>query len=190
VQLEIAVLAVAVGFLLLVALGTLREVVFLRAGVNRCDQLIARSRKPPSFVSEKVPDVLVEALASRRTPNGTGRTTRPARELVAFVAPGCRPCETLVQRASLMSTGFEQLVFVVVAAHSANGDTAFAAKLPGRVIVDETGRLATACEIQATPTLFLIDKDDHHLVDYTYAGDVEWIANHLNQPSLTVVTPR
>lgn len=87
-----AVLALATTtvFFLLAVLGAMRETVLLRGQVEALSQLV-RHPPPPSYVGGRAPEALVRAIEM------AGETAVADGPLaVAFVSPGCAPCEDLV----------------------------------------------------------------------------------------------
>jgi len=179
---QVLALAAAVGFLLLVVLGALREVMVLRGEVAGLSQLIT-DPPPPSFVhadngsDTRAPDALIRALQEANP------LPMPSRQIVAFVAPGCGPCEDIARDVSaLLNNGggyrSEELLFIVGAPRMSEAQD-FAAHLPGRTILDRGAVLRRACEVRGTPTLFLVSAPDFHVTDYTVEGDAQWIATRL-----------
>src|SRR2546423_9052810 len=65
----------------------MREIVVLRADVKAFRELVQRP-PAPSFVNDRLPDALAKLLPSKRSA-GSGK------RLVAFLSPGCQPCQDL-----------------------------------------------------------------------------------------------
>lgn len=180
----VVALAVLTGFLLLAILGAMREVTLLRGEVEAFAQLI-KSPPAPSFVRTQAPDALKRVLRARVPAAGVDGA-----QLVAFVSPYCQSCERLAKEveaaAHAGSVADDRLLFVVWARTEAEA-IEMSAKLPGRTVLDVDGSLATACEIRATPTLFLVSDRDFTVVDYTLEGDAQWVLNHLTPTAAPVL---
>jgi hypothetical protein len=180
----VAVLAGLTLFLGLAVLGSMRETVFLRGEVAALSYLM-KNPPPPSYLGGSVPDVIRGMLESEPVSSAT------ARWLVAFLAPGCGPCEDIV-------TGLSDAVqqgdvrpadlFFVVWAERTRQTERFASRLPGRAVIDDTGVLARKCEVRATPMLFIVSRDDFAVTDYSPEGGVEWILKRLT-PAAALIAP-
>ena len=180
-------LAAAVVFLFLVILGALREVMLLRGEVAGLSQLITHP-PTPSFLSSgnggaKAPDALIQAIREAVP------APIPPRELVAFVSPGCGPCDALARDISALidrdptARQLGDAILFVVGAPTLKEAEAFAVRLPGRTHIDRNIALRRACEVRGTPTLFLVSTTDFHVTDYTVEGDMRWITTRLAQPA-------
>lgn len=103
-------------------------------------------------------------------------------QIVAFVTPGCAPCEDLViSIRSALDEGLlppAALLFVVWATPTDHGE-ALAATLPGPAVIDSDGALARACEVRATPAVFILSRPDFRVVDFSPKGDIRWIQSYL-----------
>jgi hypothetical protein len=163
-------------FLALAVLGSMRETVLLRGEVDALSQLIT-SPPPPSFVGGPAPDDLRRLLESIEP-----MSTHPGSSLVAFVSPGCKPCDDILTGLSRAAEEgqirSDDLLFVVWAEET-NAVRRFASQLPGHTVIDDSGDLARKCEIRATPTLLLVSRD-FTVVDYNPEGGVEWILSRLS----------
>lgn len=165
-------------FLALAVLGSMRETVLLRGEVKALSQLIT-SPPPPSFVRGRVPDALRKTLQQLHAAPAAA-----TRWLVAFVTPGCGPCQEVatglrnaVGRGEVLAS---DLVFVVWA--SRREASAFASELPGHVLIDDDGDLARSCEVKATPTSFVVSRADFRVLDFDLEGGVEWILDRMRAP--------
>jgi hypothetical protein len=168
------------GFLVLAMLGAMREIVLLRAEVATLSRLI-RYPPEPSYAQERasVPAMLAPLLEAHESYG--------ERQLVAFVAPGCGPCEGLARDVSAAidrgQLDAKDVLFFVWAATARETDE-MVNRLPGYAVPDYEGRLARVCEIRGTPALMIVAKDGHAVIDFQYEGDVQWIIRHLTSPRL------
>jgi hypothetical protein len=164
------------AFLLLAHLGTMREVVLLRGDVKVFRDLIQHP-PAPSFVNGRLPDELVNKLSERDA-------TMPGRhQVVAFLSPGCRPCEQLGEDLSTAVANGDlerDDVFVVAWAFATDEAERFAARLGLPYLVDVNGDLARACEIRGTPTLFVVERDTHKVLDFSPEGSAAWVLDRMN----------
>lgn len=169
------VLAVVL-FLLLAVLATMRETVMLRGQVTALQQLIKNPPAPSYAINgTQLPAPLVNALVG---PADVSSLVTSDVQLVAFVSPGCRPCETLtsgladaVERGDV---GGDSLVFIVWATDEARA-AEYGSRLPGQVLLDCDADLQRIAEIRGTPTLLLVSRADNHVIDYSLEGDVAWV---------------
>jgi hypothetical protein len=90
----LALLGALTLFLALAVLGSMRETVILRVEVEALSQLIT-SPPPPSFIDGPAPGDLRRLLESIEP-----MWTDPGSSLVAFVTPGCRPCDDVATELS------------------------------------------------------------------------------------------
>lgn len=174
-------LPAVVVFLLLALLGVMRETVLLRGEVKAFQDLIRRP-PPPKFVNGHMPEALTRALAPR-LPFAPGSHQL----LVAFVSPGCAPCEETVDAlAAAVADGrvrHEDLAFVVWVLDETEGEL-FSPRIPGAFVLDSTGELSRACEVRATPTLFLVERDSYRVLDYSLEGTPQWATSRLATDNL------
>lgn len=170
-------------FLFLAVLGAMREIVMLRGDVQGFRQLI-QSPPPPSFVSDRLPDALVRRLKPQASSNGS--STR--RQLVAFVSPGCGPCESLVEGLST-AVARQQLLpedaVLIVWAYSDADAERFARGLALPSLIDTGGSLSRACEVRATPTVFVVSSNDYRVLDYNLEGSTEWVLTRMRMQQET-----
>lgn len=171
----IAALAAITGGLWLALLGMMREIVLLRSDVKVFRELVQQP-PAPSFVGERAPAALTAVLADRPA------TARQERQLVAFLSPGCAPCEELAdelaEAVKARRLAYED-VLVFAWAYSEEDAARYANRLPLETVVDHQGKLSRACEVRATPTLFIVSRDDHTVLDYTPEGRSEWILDRM-----------
>lgn len=181
------VLAVVL-FLLLAILATMRETVILRGQVTALQQLI-KSPPAPSYAinREQIPAALVSALTGAA--EGVTSATCDA-QLIAFVSPGCRPCETLtsdlagaVERGDIAS---HDLVFIVWATDEARA-AAYGSRLPGQVLLDCEADLQRIAEVRGTPTLLMVSRADHRVIDYNLEGDAAWVTTQFSSHRRTLM---
>lgn len=174
-------LGVLTVFLLLAVLGAMREVVLLRGELEAFGQLVKRP-PPPSYVDASLPSALVGAIEAALVP-----CENDDRLVVAFVSPGCKPCEDLVQGLALAAEQGElrreDLFFVVWAARDEDAER-LVPDLPGPGVSDSGGSLARASEIRGTPTVFVVSRSDYQVLDYDLEGEPEWVLRHLAHPEL------
>lgn len=176
-------LAGLTSFFCLAVLGAMREVVLLRGEVKAFRDIVQRP-PPPSFVHERIPAALIAelegALAADRVSD---------RLVVSFVAPGCGPCEALVDGlAAAVANGKvdrDDLGFVIWTME-ADAGRLLQSRVPSPAIVDAGGALSRACEIRGTPTVFLVSRVDYSVLDYTLEGTAEWVISRLTN----VAAPR
>jgi hypothetical protein len=177
----IAALTVVVVFLLLAVLGAMREVVVLRGDVKAFTDLVQRP-PAPTFVAERD---RVPAALSKRLPHATESSER---HLVAFLSPGCQPCQDLASGLSAaVEEGHlarEQLTVVVWAFTHPEAER-FASQIALPCILDGDGKLSRLCEVRATPTLFIVSADNHKVLDYSPEGSTEWVISRMKGPALT-----
>jgi len=175
-------LASAILFAFVLILGMMREVVILRSELEVFRRLVTN---PPalSFAGKQVPAALRTALAAV----GLGASDRQVeRTAVAFLSASCGGCDALVAdlRAAVVSARVapESLAFVV-SAPSEDGPLFRAARgLSSRVLLDRDGRLFQACEVEATPTVLILEGPGSRVSDHVFGGNAEWIRERL-QPS-------
>jgi hypothetical protein len=182
----LALLGALTLFLALAVLGSMRETVILRVEVEALSQLIT-SPPPPSFIGGPAPGDLRRLLESIEP-----MWTDPGSSLVAFVTPGCRPCDdvaTELSRAAAEGQIREDDLLFVVWASETNEVRRFAARLPGRTIIDSDGDLARTCEVRATPTFLIVSRNDFTVLDFNAEGGVEWILERL-VPNVAAPTTR
>jgi len=174
------ILVVAALLLFLLILGLMRETVILHGHVTALSQLITNP-PIPSFIGKSLPHQLARELP----PVSVARTWLPRAHVILFLRSNCGGCEDLV-------AGLEEEIkrkFVskdnitcVVAAASVDSPVFRAAQSVSRnTVLDVTGDLLKACEIQGTPTQLAIWTDTLNVFDYNYGGDVEWIRQKLQQ---------
>lgn len=168
-------------FLVLCVLGTMREAALLRGEVKALSDLV-RHPPPPSYVGDEAPALLRDRLLEL-----DGSSSRPV--LVAFVSPGCQPCEVLVEglRAAVDSGHLSATdILSVVWAQTSDQAEQFAERVPGTPVADAKGALSRACEVRATPTLLVISPGDHRVTDFNLEGDVQWVLARLTRPVAAV----
>jgi len=157
----------------------MREVVLVRGELEAFGQLVKRP-PPPSYVEAALPASLVGVLEETRASAGDD-----GRLMVAFVSPGCKPCEDLVLGLSAAADEGklrrEDMFFVVWALTDAEAER-MVPDLPGRAVSDSGGSLARVCEIRGTPTVFVVSRSDYHVLDYDMEGDTQWVLSHLTDP--------
>jgi hypothetical protein len=172
-------LGVLTVFLLLAVLGAMREVVLMRGELEAFGQLVKRP-PPPSYVEATLPAPLVDVLDETLAPG-----VDDGGLMVAFVSPGCKPCEDLVLGLSAAAEERrlrrEDLFFVVWAMKDADAER-MVPDLPGQAVSDSGGSLARTCEIRGTPTVFVVSRSDYRVLDYDMEGDTEWVLSHLMHP--------
>lgn len=175
-------LAIATIFFLLATLGTMRDVVQLRAEVDALSYLV-KTPPAPSFVGNVAPEPLARLVASEDRPEASDKM------VVAFVTPACGPCESLTDGlGAAISEGLiraENILFAIWALPGSDWET-FVTRLPARYIADIDGKLARACEVRATPATLVISRPDLTVVDYAAEGDVRWITDHFKTTILPV----
>lgn len=177
----IAVLGVIVVFLLLAVLGAMREVVVLRGDVKGFTDLVQRP-PAPTFVAEHghLPAALI-----KRMPPASGSF---ARHLVAFLSPGCQPCQDLASGlAGAVGEGHlgADQMSIVVWAFTYEEAERYATRLGLPAILDGDGQLSRMCEIRATPTLFVVSTENYKVLDYSPEGSTEWVISRMTGPALT-----
>jgi len=172
---SVVALGALLAVLFLAVLGAMRETVRLRGEVNVLADLV-RNPPAPSYVGGRAPDALVRALESLDGPGANGLRA------VAFVSPGCAPCEELVEGLAIAIDETEitpdELVFAIWAASPEHAEQ-FAPRIPSPFVLDGTGLLSRACEIRATPTVLMVSQDDYNVVEYSLEGDTQWVINRL-----------
>lgn len=163
-------------FLLLAVLGAMREITLLRSDVRIFRDLIQRP-PAPSFVGGRMPDVLAREL--ERVAWSDGATERQA---VAFLSPACSPCEVLADDLTALvgedESRRDKITLVVSASDDVEAER-FAAKLPLRAIVDRGGTLLRACEIRGTPSVFMVSRSEHNVLDYSPEANSEWVLEQI-----------
>lgn len=170
-------------FLLLAVLGAMREIALLRSDVRVFRELVQRP-PAPSFVGERMPEVLAREL--QRVAWSQGGSDQ---QVVAFVSPRCRPCEVLADDLAALvgddpRRGDE--ITLVVSAYDDDEAERFASRLPLRTIVDRGTTLLRACEIRATPSVFVVSRADYSVLDYSAEGSSEWVLEQIttHQPAV------
>jgi hypothetical protein len=112
----------------------------------------------------------------------SGVASNSDKHVVAFIAPGCGPCEDL---ASGLTTAVSEAAFsardvsVVIWAATADGAHEFADRIPLATVLDVGGKISRRCEVRSTPTLFLVSQSDLTVADYSPEGSLEWIKTRL-----------
>jgi len=175
VWIAIAGLAVLVVFLTLAVLGAMREVVVLRGDVKAFRDLVQRP-PAPSFVGGRLPSLMSKMLPRVHSGSPHGR------RLVVFLSPGCQPCQDLADGLSVAiaqgAVRAEDLT-PVVWSFTPEEANRYASGLPFDSIPDGDGKLARACEVRATPTLFIVSEGAHEVLDYSPEGSVQWVIDRL-----------
>jgi len=170
----IAAQSVILAFLLLAVLGAMREIVILRGDVKAFRDLVQRP-PAPSFVHDGLPP----ALANELSLDQDGGLDR---HLIVFLSPGCQPCQDLAEGLrSALAEGVltRRHLTAVVWAFTPEEAERYASGLPFDTILDGDGKLARACEVRATPSLFLISTTDYRVLDYSPEGSTQWVINSL-----------
>lgn len=166
-------------FLALAALGAMREMGLLRAEVDAWQDLV-KNPPPPSFIGAEPPPALAEVLQSEWTPLPPQEV--PAKELVAFLSPGCSPCEHIAESLTAAvenrDLSSKHLRFIVWTFSEPEGK-ALAARLPGESVLDLDGSIASACEVRGTPTLLMVSREEQRVVDFSTEGKISWVLDHL-----------
>jgi hypothetical protein len=174
VWIVIGVLVALLVFFCLAILGTMQEVVALRSEVKLFRDIVQHP-PPPAFVGGPAPSEMVELMRS-------GVASDSDKHVVAFIAPGCGPCEDL---ASGLTTAVSEAAFsardvsVVIWAATADGAHEFADRIPLATVLDVGGKISRRCEVRSTPTLFLVSQSDLTVADYSPEGSLEWIKTRL-----------
>lgn len=177
-ELLILVLAGLVGFLVLVQLGTMREVVVLRSQLASFSQLVMQPPEPSWLETGRVPAQLREQHTQLAASDD---------ECLAFVfvESGCPSCRVLVAEcAAERSADLAARVAFVVLDKPHNSDEA-----PGinetltengfRYIRDPDSSLLHAAGVHGTPTAVLVTHNT--AVAYKAGVDLQWLMKQLSE---------
>jgi len=173
----------ALLLMIVVMLGVMRETAILRGETASLKQLII-DPPAPSFIGDKLPDVLAQHLTFFADQGDMGQRQALARaHVILFVKPNCEGCEALIAQvkgaiaAKLIAQ--DDLSCVVLATSEEAHHFQLARSVSRNTVLDPQGDLLKACEVRGTPTQLAIWADTLHVFDYTMGGDVEWIRQRL-----------
>jgi hypothetical protein len=188
VVIALAVVVLCIAFLLLVVLSLMREIELLRGEVAAVTTLV-KNPPPPSFIGDVAPARMKQVI-ERELSCDTGSS----RQILAFVTPSCGPCENLVSGMAVAirdgRLNRDDILFAIFAL-PLSGWEQWSRKIPARAIADIEGRLAGACEVRATPAMFVISRHDWKVLDFNLEGEAEWAISRLSpavMPPLTMTS--
>ncbi|GIJ46109.1 hypothetical protein Val02_29950 [Virgisporangium aliadipatigenens] len=151
---------------LVLAVATLANLVFLAALARRVNRLAAEPRpktaRPAETFAQHLLPIGTEVPAFTATAVDGSTVSRDGLTgdtLVAFLAPGCSPCEELLpplaERVASHPGGAERVLLVIL-----GGDSGYGERFTGnaRIILDNgNGPIGTAFKVRAYPAVYLID---------------------------------
>lgn len=185
------VLTIAWVITLLMTLGLMREVVLLRADTDALARLVTRPPSP-TFLGGTLPDE-VAAASNIRSKTASAHHPEERGSVLIFVSPGCSACYDLL--AKIKNHKFshevinEQIAIVITGAFDEDPLISSATHSFPNVLIDDRGRMATACEINGTPTLLAYWETSGLVFDWMMGGDVPWIEQIVSQRRPTTPLP-
>jgi hypothetical protein len=179
----VTIVAGVTVLLVLVLLGTMREVVILRGDIKALSQLITNPPAPP-YLGKRLPAVLVNHIPIKQS-----ASRDPQCHIVLFLRAECGGCEALCLRLEqeILSEIITKNDISCVVYTNSRLSSIFrhAQSISNTVILDDKGKLVDECDITGMPTQLAIWVDSLEVFDYQVGGSVEWILTRLHQTRAT-----
>jgi hypothetical protein len=174
----LAVFVVLLLFFCLIALGVMREVVFLRERMTVVMNLLFDPPKP-SFINAPVPALLGRYVVEAIPPD-------QPKCVIIFARAGCNGCKRLLSRLQGLIAGGEfspRGVICVLGDGSAGQPIVSEAQSVAQLVVhDDSRQLFAVGEVSTTPTIMSVDRRTLTVVDVSNGGDVQWLRRQLQAP--------